>query len=97
MAEIPKWAATGRTVWTGGQAWATCDTPGQAARIAEDMNAAERYRVALEEITHSHPALVTRGGGPAPWLVAKAALLNIAIDVEEVIHQWRKTEPRVGR
>jgi hypothetical protein len=56
-----------------------------------------RLRVALEEITTSHPKLVTRGGGPAPWLVAKAALLNIPIDAEEVIHQWRKTEPRVAR
>jgi hypothetical protein len=56
-----------------------------------------RFRAALEDITTSHPNLVTRGGGPAPWLVAKAALLNIRPEAEEVIHQWRKTEPRVAR
>jgi len=59
---------------------------------------ARRLRAALEEITRSHPSLVTRSGGPAPWLVAKAALLNMASDdVHAVIAEWAKTEPRVRR
>lgn len=57
--EVPRWVATGKTVWTGGQAWATCDTPGQAARVAEDMNAVELYRNALEALRLMLQARVT--------------------------------------
>ena len=49
-ADVPKWVAVGRTVWTGGQAWATCDTPGQAARVAEDMNTVDRMTLMLGAI-----------------------------------------------
>lgn len=37
-ASVPKWTAVGRTVWLGGQAYATCDTPEFAERVAKDMN-----------------------------------------------------------
>jgi len=65
-----------------------------------------RLRAALEEITRSHPALVTRGGGPSSWLIAKAALLGILVKagyegqrqtMDEVIAEWAKTEPAVRR
>lgn len=68
-----------------------------------------RFRAALETITRSHPNLVTRGAGPAPWLVAKAALLGIPLLSanaplesthalhDEVIAEWSKTEPAVRR
>lgn len=63
-----------------------------------------RLREALETITHSHPSLVTRGGGPAPWLIAKAALLNMPLrygydyecDMDVVVAEWAKTEPAVS-
>jgi hypothetical protein len=49
-ADVPKWVAVGRTVWTGGQAWATCDMPGQAARVAEDMNRVELLEAAIRAV-----------------------------------------------
>ena len=67
---------------------------------------ASRLREALERITRSHPNLVTRGGGPAPWLVAKAALLNLPLrygyeqqgaDADAVVAEWAKTESAVRR
>jgi hypothetical protein len=47
---LKQWVASGRTVWTGGQAWAVCDTPGQAARVAEDMNAVVDLRERVSKL-----------------------------------------------
>ena len=68
---------------------------------------AARIREALETITRSHPSLVIRDGSPAPWLVAKAAILNMPLrtggyleqdaDVAAIIAEWEKTEPAIRR
>jgi hypothetical protein len=60
--EISKWIVSGKTVWAGGQAWATCDTPGQAARIAEDMNAVDGLRARLDIVKTIYRKLIARGG-----------------------------------
>jgi hypothetical protein len=79
--KILKCVAVGRVVWLCGEEWATCRTPGQAARIAEDINtvyALER-RVSpqsvqewLEEyppkdfgVTADRNCVTTPDGGPA--------------------------------
>ena len=54
-----------------------------------------RYRLALERIADSHPSIVMRNGGPATWVIAKAALLDIAPDAATVLAEWSKTEPRL--
>jgi hypothetical protein len=56
-----------------------------------------QFREALERIAQTHPSLVKRGGGPAPWLIAKAALLNLPLDASVVCGEWGKTEPAVRR
>lgn len=70
----------------------------------EEENA--RLRAALERIARSHPAFVTRGGGPAPWLIAKAALLNVQVPADigdrlalagRIIADWAETEPALRR
>jgi hypothetical protein len=69
--------------------------------MTELADEVRRLREALETITRSHPNLVTRGGQPAPWLVAKATLLDIPLSMstdalyDAVIAEWSKTEPKV--
>jgi len=81
---------------------------GLTAWAAEEvLNEIRRLRAALETITRSHPSLVMRGGGPAAWLVAKAALLHMPLrtggsieqdaDTAAVVAEWAKTEPAVRR
>jgi len=74
----------------------------EVGRLREEL---ARLQAALETVTRSHPNLVTRGGGPAPWLVAKAALLNMPLrygddfqrDRDAVVAEWAKSEPSVRR
>ncbi len=46
---MSKAVAVKNVVWLGGQEWATCRTPGQAARVAEDMNAVDALERRLRE------------------------------------------------
>ncbi len=56
---MSKAVAVKNVVWLDGQEWATCRTPGQAARVAEDMNAV----YTLERRMHG---LLDTVGNPAP-------------------------------
>ena len=101
--EILRFEAGGK-VFIRGQA--VGNSPAENERVYEEVKLwlkqmhkpveeAVRFRLALERITESHPSLVTRSGGPAPWLIAKAALLGITPDAVTVLAEWSKTEPRL--
>jgi hypothetical protein len=55
--------AVGCVVWLDGQEWATCRTPGQAARVAEDMRAADAAERRMSNLldTVERPASVPEG------------------------------------
>ncbi len=54
--KMSKAVAVKNVVWLGGQEWATCRTPGQAARVAEDMNAVYTLELRMSNAILGIPA-----------------------------------------